>query len=78
MSLPFPLDTPITKLARSYLAVAGNKPQSTYTTGDPLGFIDSLALDYLTTHEMLQWVDGKFQATEYGVSAHRSFLEQGR
>lgn len=75
---PFPLDTPCTRLARGYLRIAANKPMSRFSTGQPLGFIDALALDFLVTREMVLLVDGLFQATPHGVASNQQFLENGR
>lgn len=78
MALPFILDEPIAKLARSYLSVAAKRPGIGFSTGDPCGFIDRMALDKLTTLEMVEWSDGCFYATRYGIKANQQFLENGR
>lgn len=74
---PFLLDNALSRLARSYLSVAAKKPQSHFTTGDPLGYIDWAALNFLKSRGLITF-DDVFQATPAGVEAHNDFLAIGR
>ena len=78
MSLPFLLCDPVPKLARCYLRIAAKKPQSQFSTGDPLGAIDAMALMYLDNLDFIEFRHGLFQARPGGVIAHEAFEKAGR
>lgn len=77
MSLPFPLDTEMSILARSYLRVAAKRPGTKFGTGDPLGKIDAAALIFLRGHDAITFELGEFCITPKGVHMNEAFNEQG-